>query len=140
MLERVRLFGVRKRINQIVEFLNESAIDIGTDWVETVEQKFDNMVGLFGIAFRGQADNLAKIKALESRVESLEKWRTKRLAIELVRKMRNDVDDECLTHSLEAIEGLDARLTAIEDALFPPGDSETTSEENLPDTEEDPGE
>lgn len=137
MLERVGLFGVRKRINQIVEFLNESAIDIGTDWVETVEQKFDNMVHLFGMVFRGQAENLAKIKTLEARVESLEKWRTRRMALDLVRSMGKDVDDECLTHALEAVEGLDARLSTLEDALFPVEETEETSEENLPDSEED---
>jgi len=138
MFERVGLFGVRRRINQLVEFLNESAIDIGTDWAESVESRFNGITMLFGDIFRRQADDAATIKTLELRLESLEKWRTRHMAFQIARRMGDKLDDECLTHALEAVEGLDARLSSLEDALSPPDETGENSETNIPDSEEEP--
>ena len=140
MFKRVGIFGVRRRINQIVEFLNDSVVEVKEDWASTVEGKFDGIAMLFGCAFRQQAENIERIKTLEARVRHLEKVNANRMALEIVRKMGDKLDDECLSHALEAIEGLDARLTSLEDALSPPDEtgetSETPREEDLPDPEE----
>ena len=110
MLKNVGLFGVRKRLNEIVDLLNgDELFDIG-EWVERTEGRIDNALTLFGEVFRSLA-------VVNHRLDVIEKQQKNRFAKELVRKMGKKLDDEALTFALEAIEGLEARIDSLEEAL-----------------------
>jgi hypothetical protein len=122
MLKRVGLFGVRRRVNEIVDFINEvneqdeqTEVDI-SPWIESVNGRFEGALALFGMAFRFISQNRQSNKALQRRVKQLE--------------MGKRIDDESLGFCLEAVEGLDARLSLLEDALSLPEIKDEMSESN----------
>ena len=109
MLKRVGLFGVRRRVNEIVEFINEvneqEEVDISA-FIDSVTERLDAALDLFGLVFRKIVSLRRKNKELARRVKVLEKQQTREL------------DDESLSLCLETVEGLDVRLSALEDHLF----------------------
>ena len=106
MLKRVGLFGVRRRVNEIVEFINEvneqEEVDISA-FIDSVTERLDAALDLFGLVFRKIVSLRRKNKELARRVKVLEK---------------QQFDDESLSLCLQTIEGVDARLSALEDHLF----------------------
>jgi len=110
MFKRIGLFGVRKRINQIIEYLNEEeTVDIGP-LLETIGARLDNAVTLFGIAFRS-------ISNVNERLDKLEKRNTRLAALLTVRKMGSKIDSEAIVHAIEKIEELEERIVSLESAI-----------------------
>lgn len=116
MLKPVGLFGVRKRLNQIVT------------WVVKTDERLDNAVNLFRDVFRRICKIHDKAKENRRRVKSLEKWRIKRMAISITDAMSDKINEECLQHALETIEALEARIVSLEEQLSPPDENPKTSE------------
>lgn len=126
MLKPVGLFGVRRRLNQIVNLLNGEAddgvvlVDL-PDWISKVNAKMEGALVLFGRIFRKSA-------AHERRLKQLEKWQIKCLALEMVESMGDDINDECIGHMLETIEALEARIVSLEEQLLLRSETPETSE------------
>lgn len=91
MLKSVRVFGVRKRINQLVEAVN----------------------GLLTLSSR--LDDLNRVvHRLSRRVEGLERWANKADVFKIFDEMAQSLDDEMLLHVCEQVERLERRIAALE--------------------------
>jgi hypothetical protein len=116
MLKRVGLFGIRRRINEIIEFLNGEEIDgfqlldIG-EWVEKANEKFEGGLLFFSDIFR-------KLAIIDHRLDQFDKWKANRMAAAMAEQIGEDVNDETWQHALKTIEGLEARVVSLEEALL----------------------
>lgn len=97
MLQRVGLFGVRRRINQIVAYLNGDSQLARLGRIETTLDAVSSTV-----------------LRLENRVRYLEKGLIKQKTFRMLDQMAQALDEEAITHALEAVEDLDRRVSALE--------------------------
>lgn len=134
MLKRIRFFGVRKRLNQVIDLLNGgeseglSALDL-SEFYHTTEARLENAISLF-------ADIFKSLVVVNHRLDVIEKQQENRFTAEVLKKMGKKLDDESLTFALETIEGLEARIDLLEEALLPRSEQGETSETHLSDREE----
>lgn len=117
MLKRVGLFGIRRHINQIVDFLNEEVeeevVDV-TPIFDNINGRLENALWLFGVVFRYIAEVKEQIAKMKKRLDALDRRNTNLAALQMIRRMSNKVDSKALQHALEKIEELEARIVSLE--------------------------
>ncbi len=142
MLEHVGVFGVRGRLNEVIDFLNEHSVDVDEGWPKQVNEKFEGVRHIMGALAQIITENEVKLKVLEKRVNELETWKRRRLVLDLLKSAGEKVNDESTEFILQTLEGLDARVTNLEDgfvaAFDTPNseDEEEPSETSVPNSEE----
>ena len=124
MLKRIRLFGVRKRINEIVDHLNDEEILDISPIFDSINERLDNAVWLFGTVFRYIAEVKERVAKMKKRLDVLDKRNTQVSALLFVRRRGAEMDSEMLIHALEKIEEMEERILSLESELSPRSETE----------------